>query len=436
VARSHPAWRILALAFVAVVMPAAARGVLSILAVPLESELGWGRWVVSTAAGLSTLLFGLLGPFLAAAVGRFGARRVMLAGLATMAASMALAPVATHPVAFIAVWGGLAGFGSGVLGIVFGAAVVDRWFAARRGLAMGILSAAIATAQLVVLPPAAWLVGLAGWRGGVAVLAAWAAASLLAALRWMRDRPEQLGATPYGAPEAPSGSPPAPTHPQPSHLPPAGAWSAAAESVRVLGRSARRPVFWLLAIPFFVCGLTTGGLIAVHLVPASLEHGMPEMQSALLLSTIGVFDFAGSLLSGWLSDRWHNGRLLAFHYGIRALSLAALPAALDAGTTALVAFALVYGLGWVATVPPTVRLARTFFGADGPAVFGWTYAIHQVGAAVAAAGAGYLRDLSGSYSWAFYAAAVMAAGAVALSLAIRLPSRTPVAVAVGAEPAT
>lgn len=411
--RIHPAWRILALAFLAVVLPAAVRGLLSLLAVPLEAEHGWGRWVVSTSAGVSMLLFGVLGPFVAAGVARFGSRRVMLAGLALMVASLALGPFAASPWVFVLVWGVLAGLGAGLLGIVFGAAVVDRWFSARRGLAMGILSAAIATAQLVVLPPAALLVQAVGWRGGVLVAGGWAVLTLLAALRWMRDSPEEVGQRPYGLGADAVAEKPSPR------------LGGGASSLRVLGQATRRPAFWLLAVPFFVCGLTTGGLIAVHLVPASLEHGIPDVAAAMLLSTIGVFDFVGSLLSGWLSDRWHNGRLLAAYYGIRAASLLGLPTALEMGAPALVAFALVYGLGWVATVPPTVRLCRATFGADGPAVFGWVYAVHQVGAATAALGAGLLHDASGSYTWAFYAAAAMAFAATLLSLAIRVPALPP-----------
>jgi MFS family permease len=421
--RLHPAWRILALAFLAVVLPAAVRGLLSILAVPVEAEHGWGRWVVSMSAGVSMLLFGVLGPFVAGAVGRFGSRRVMLCGLALMVGSMAVAPfAAASPWTFILVWGVGAGLGAGLLGIVFGASVVDRWFTARRGLAMGILSASIATAQLVVLPPAALLVQAVGWRGGVLVAGTWAALTFVAALRWMRDGPETVGQRPYG--EGPT------TPPVAKAAKPTGAGS-----LRVLGQSVRQPRFWLLALPFFVCGLTTGGLIAVHLVPASLEHGMPEVAAAMLLSTIGVFDFVGSLLSGWLSDRWHNGRLLAIYYGIRAVSLLGLPTALAAGAPALVVFALVYGLGWVATVPPTVRLCRTTFGADGPAVFGWLYAIHQVGAATAAVGAGLLHDAAGSYTWAFYAASAMAFGATLLSLAIRVPVASGVAPVAAADAA-
>ncbi|MES2153680.1 MAG: MFS transporter [bacterium] len=403
----HPAWLILAVAFLAVILPAAIRGLLSILAVPLESEFGWGRWVVSAAAGTSMLLFGILGPFVAAAVDRYGGRRVMVAGLVLLVASTAVAPWVRDPWGFILLWGVMGGLGSGLLGIVFGASVVDRWFAKRRGLAMGILSAAIATAQLVVLPPAALLVHAYGWRAGAIVAALLASVVLTAALLWMRNRPGDVGLGRYGeSAEA--------TQSQPARM----------GALPVLREVIGRPAFWMLAFPFFVCGLTTGGLIAVHLVPASLEHGMPEMASVMLLSTIGIFDFVGSLSSGWLSDRWNNAHLLGAYYGIRGLSLLALPAALNAGAPAMVIFTLVYGLGWVATVPPTARLCTALFGARGPVVFGWVYAVHQVGAAVAALGAGVVRDATGSYSPAFMAAAIMALGAAAMSLSIRVPAAT------------
>jgi predicted MFS family arabinose efflux permease len=403
VARPHPAWGILALAFAAVALPAALRGLLAVMTLPIEAETGWDRWVASAAAGTSMLLFGALGPFVAAAVVRWGGRRVMLAGLAMVVASLVWTPFAREPWAFVAAWGVLGGLGSGVLGIVFGNAVVGSWFVRRRGLATGILGAGIAASQLLVLPPAAWLVEAVGWRAGVVLGIALAGVTWAAAWRWMRDSPEDAGTTAYGSTAAPD---------RPGHAratPPRSPWPA-------LRRGMRSPAFWLLAFPFFVCGLTTGGLIAVHLVPASIEHGIAPEVSVLILAVVGVLDFAGSIASGWLSDRWNAAALLAGYYGIRAVSLAALPLALAAGLPGLVPFALVYGLGWVATVAPTARIANQAFGVDGPVVFGWVYTAHQVGAFVAAVGAGVVHDVVGSYAPVFAAAAAMAAGAAATSL--------------------
>lgn len=401
--RFHYAWIVAAIAFLSVMLPAAIRGVLSILVVPLEIEFGWNRSVVSGAAALSMLLFGLLGPFVASVMQRVGIRRVMLWGLFLVAGTMIAAPLLTSPLMFVMVWGVGVGIGAGVLGMVMGATIINHWFLEGRGLAMGILSAAIATVQLIVLPPAAIIVRAYGWRSATVGIALFTFLLLIMTFRWMRDRPADVGALRYGELE------PAP--------PPTEKRST--NPLTILGEAVRVPTFWLLAFPFFVCGLGTGGLIAVHLVPASIEHGIPEVQSALLLSMIGIFDFIGSLGAGWLSDRYNNARLLAAYYTIRGVSLLFLPLALNVGASSLVLFALVYGLGWVATVPPTSRLCANVFGPEkGSVVFGWTFAAHQIGAAVAALGAGMAHDLTGSYTATFLAVAVFTISAGIMSLGI------------------
>lgn len=402
--RVHYAWIVAAIAFLAVMLPAAIRGVLSILVVPLETEFGWNRAVVSGAVALSMLLFGLLGPFVASLMQKVGIRRVMLGGLVLVALSMASAPFLRTPLMFVTVWGLGVGIGAGVLGMVMGATIINRWFLQGRGMAMGILSAAIATFQLIVLPPAAIIVRDHGWRTATIGIALFVCVLLVLTWGWMRDRPSDVGALRYGE----------------HHAAPPAAEKPTTNPLKILGEAVRVPTFWLLAIPFFICGLSTAGLIAVHLVPASIEHGIPEVQSALLLSTIGIFDFIGSIGAGYLSDRYNNAKLLGTYYMFRGVSLLFLPMALNLGASSLVAFALVYGLGWVATVPPTSRLCANVFGPEkGSVVFGWTFAFHQVGAAVAALGAGIAHDWTGSYTGTFLAVAILTVMAGVMSLGIR-----------------
>jgi sugar phosphate permease len=385
----HYAWIVAGVTFMTLLVAAGLRATPGVLIVPLETEFGWSRATISFAIGLNIFLYGLIGPFAAAVMDRFGLRRTMLAALACIAAGVAMTPLMTRPWQLIVLWGVVVGTGSGATALVLGAMVVARWFAARRGLVIGILTASTATGQLIFLPLLASLAENYGWRM-VSFAAAGVALALLPVVALlMRDRPRDMGLAPYGAA---------------NDLQPVAAvrGNPAATALLALRDGLRSRDFWLLAGSFFICGASTNGLIGTHLIPACLDHGIPQVTSASLLAAMGVFDLVGTTLSGWLSDRWSNRGLLAWYYGLRGLSLIYLPFAFDLSFYGLSLFAVFYGLDWIATVPPTVRLAARAFGTDrGPVMFGWIAAAHQLGAALAAFAAGAFRVTLGTYLEAF-----------------------------------
>ena len=385
----HYAWIVAGVTFLTLLVAAGLRATPGVLIVPLETEFGWSRATISFAIGLNIFLYGLIGPFAAAVMDRFGLRRTMLAALACIAAGVALTPLMTRPWHLIVLWGVVVGTGSGATALVLGATVVARWFATRRGLVMGVLTASTATGQLIFLPLLASLVADYGWRSVSLTVGAVALALIPIVALLMRDRPVDIGLAPYGAAEG--YRPSLTTRGNP-----------ATTALLALRDGLRSRDFWLLAGSFFICGASTNGLIGTHLIPACLDHGIPQVAGASLLAAMGIFDLVGTTLSGWLSDRWSNRGLLAWYYGLRGLSLIYLPFAFDLSFFGLSLFAVFYGLDWIATVPPTVRLAAKIFGNErGPMMFGWIAASHQLGAALAAFAAGALRVELGSYLQAF-----------------------------------
>jgi sugar phosphate permease len=402
----HYAWIVAGVTFAVLIVAAGVRATPSVLMVPLEQEFGWSRATISAAVSLNILLYGLIGPFAAAAMERFGIRRIMLAALGVIALGVALTPLMQASWQLVLLWGLVVGSGTGVTATVLGAVVVARWFAARRGLVMGVLTASTATGQLLFLPLLAELAVTWGWRS-VSLVAAGATLALIPPVAlFMRDRPAALGLVRYG--EAPGTAPPPPVTGNPFRI----AWQGLVDG---LGQRD----FWLLAGSFFVCGASTNGLIGTHLIPACIDHGIPEVTGAGLLAAMGVFDFFGTTLSGWLSDRWDNRILLAWYYGLRGLSLLFLPYAFDLSIAGLGLFAVFYGLDWIATVPPTVRLAANAFGpARAGIMFGWISAAHQLGAATAAGVAGLIRTGLGSYLLAFTLAGALCLGAALMVLFI------------------
>jgi sugar phosphate permease len=358
---------------------------------------------------------------------KFGIRRVVMAALLLVAAGSGLTVFMTASWQLVLCWGVLVGLGTGSMALAFVATVTNRWFVHRRGLVTGVLTAGGAAGQLMFLPILARLTEGGGWRTA-ALTVSFAALAVVPLVFWrLRDRPADLGVTAYGA--APDDEPVA-----------APACSAARAALRALGRAARTGPFWLLAGGFAICGATTNGLVGTHFIPAAHDHGVAEITAAGLLALVGLFDIAGTIASGWLTDRMDSRVLLGVYYALRGLSLLVLPS-LFAATVhpSMVIFILFYGLDWVATVPPTVALCREYFGASGPVVFGWVFASHQIGAAIAASAAGLLRDQLGGYDWAFYGAGTLAILASLLSLMLFGAKRIrPVAPGIGlafAEPA-
>lgn len=368
-----------------------------VVLLPLGNEFQWSRSTVSSIVSINIFLYGLIGPFAAALYQRFGLRRTMLAAMLMLSTGYAASMFATRYWHFVVLWGVVVGIGSGLAATVLGAAVATRWFTARRGLVMGVLTASTATGQLVFLPALATAVTSHGWRS--APLAVAVATLLVTPIIWffMRNDPRDVGRRPYGE----TGSPDEMTGNVPVVNPAKRALSLLAEAVRVRD-------FWLLAGSFFVCGASTNGLIGTHLVAAAFDCGIPEVRTAGLLAAMGIFDLIGTTVSGWLSDRFNCRYLLFGYYGLRGLSLIFLPQALLGPAAGLGIFAVFYGLDWIATVPPTVRLTGEVFGRERASiVFGWVVAAHQLGAAFAAYTAGALRTNFGTYAPAFIGAGAL-----------------------------
>ncbi len=446
----HPAWAVAAVAFVALVGAAGFRATPSVMLRPLHDEFGWSLGTISAAVSVNLLLYGLTAPFAAALMEKFGIRRVVMAALVLVAAGSGLTVFMTASWQLVLCWGVLVGLGTGSMALAFVATVTGRWFVRRRGLVTGVLTAGGAAGQLIFLPILARLTEGSGWRTA-ALTVSFAALAVVPLVFWrLRDRPADLGVTAYGA--GPDDAPPAATpglsgfstpsggpgvgsgipglsgFSTPSEGPGVGrgtAGSAARAAVRALGLAARTRPFWLLAGGFAICGATTNGLVGTHFIPAAHDHGVPETTAASLLALVGLFDIAGTIASGWLTDRVDSRLLLGAYYALRGLSLLVLPA-LFAATVhpSMVIFILFYGLDWVATVPPTVALCREYFGASGSVVFGWVFASHQVGAAIAASAAGLIRDQLGTYNWAWYGAGALAILASLLSLMLFAGRRT------------
>jgi predicted MFS family arabinose efflux permease len=401
--RYHPAWTVAAVTFVALVGAAGFRATPGVLIDPLHRAFGWSRGTISTAVSVNLLFYGLTAPFAAALMERFGVRRVVSAALVLIAAGSALTVAMTASWQLVLCWGVLVGLGTGSMALAFVATVTGRWFVRHRGAVTGVLTAGSATGQLIFLPVLSRIATGYGWRTVSLIVAA---AALLVAplvLLLMREYPRDVGMPPYGATDL---APPPPAN-----------RGAARRALRELRAASRTGAFWLLAGSFAICGASTNGLVGTHFIPAAHDHGMPEQTAAGLLALVGIFDVVGTVFSGWLTDRLDSRLLLAAYYGLRGLSLLILPQ-LFAATThpSMLLFIMFYGLDWVATVPPTVALCRQRFGASAPIVFGWVFASHQIGAAIAATGAGLLGDSLGSYNLAWYLAGALCLQASVFSL--------------------
>jgi sugar phosphate permease len=384
----HYAWIVAGVTFLALLVGAGIRAVPGIFVVPLESEFGWSRATISLAVGINIALYGLLAPFSAALMDRFGIRRTMVVALTAIGVGVALTTLMTQSWQLLLLWGFVVGSGIGFTTNVVAAVVVSRWFVARRGLVMGLLSSAIAAGQLLFLPPLAMITTNLGWRAMALVVAGVVFGVLPVMALLMRDRPENVGLTAYGEPPDTKPAPP------PSGNPVRTTFAGLALGLRTRD-------FYLLAGTFFVCGASTNGLIGTHLIPACIDNGIPEIAAASLLASMAVFNFIGATGSGWLSDRVDCRILLCVDYALRGLSLLVLPFSFDTFYT-LSLFAVFYGLDWIATIPPTVKLIGQTFGREKTGVmYGWVTCAHQIGGASAAFLGGVLRVSFDTYMHAF-----------------------------------
>ena len=392
----HPGWIAVAVTFLTLIATAGFRSAPSVLIIPLEDAFGWSRTDISLAVAINVLLFGLVAPFAAALMEKFGIRKVVMSALTTVSMGAILTIFIQAPWQLIATWGVIVGIGTGSMALVFAATVANRWFVKRRGIVIGLLTAASATGQLIFLPGLSHLAITYGWKSVSITVALFSLAVVPIIFLFLREKPADLGLLPYGAPD--DWQPPVPSE-----------LSAGALAIDTLKQGAKKKDFWYLFGSFFVCGLSTSGLIGTHFIPAAHDHGMPTTLAASLLAMVGVFDVIGTLFSGWLTDRYDPRKLLFFYYGLRGLSLFLLPSILFSSIQAsTLVFVIFYGLDWVATVPPTIMLCRSVLGPQrASVVYGWVFAAHQIGGATAAFGAAVLRVNLGDYAAAFYISGLM-----------------------------
>ena len=387
----HPAWIAAVVTFFTLVATAGFRSAPSVLMIPLEDSFGWGRDQISLAISLNVLLFGLTAPFAAALMDRFGICKVVMCALTTVGLGAASTIFMTQPWHLVVLWGVVVGIGTGSMALVFAATIANRWFITNRGLVIGILTAASATGQLIFLPGLSALAANHGWKAISITVAMGAFVMVPVIALFLKERPTDIGMKPYGAPMN-------------WVEPPRNTTNAAVVAIESLKSAMKVRNFWFLTGSFFVCGLSTSGLIGTHFIPAAHDHGMGQVAAASLLALVGVFDVVGTLASGWLTDRIDPKKLLFFYYFLRGISLYLLPSILFTTVHAsTLVFVIFYGLDWVATVPPTVILCRTVLGPErATVVYGWVFAAHQIGGSIAALGAGILRVQLGDYALAFY----------------------------------
>lgn len=399
-------WIVVAVTALTLLISAGVRSAPGVFIVPMRGELAWSQATIAFAVSLGLVLFGLAGPATGWLVARIGLRATMVAGLLLITASMATSAAIESLWQLNLFWGALSGIGTGVVGSVLGATVAGRWFVARRGLVVGVFGAATSAGQLIFVPLLMWLAVTIGWRTSVILLGVVAFAALLPVFLFMRNDPADVGARPLGMADDP----------------PATGGNGAERGV--MRRAVRSPEFWLLSATFFVCGATSNGLIGTHLVTYAVECGIGQVAAAGALALMGTMNFVGTIASGWLTDRYDPRKLLCVYYGFRGLSLLLLPFVTNPAGLAF--FAVLFGLDYIATVPPTTALTADTFGRRNVGiVFGWIFCAHQAGAAIAAWLGGVARDTLGDFVVAFVVAGALALFAGLLSLRIGRAAANP-----------
>ena len=394
--RIHPAWIAAIVTFFTLIATSGFRAAPSVLIVPLQNSFGWSRASISTAISINVLVYGLTAPFAAALMERFGIRRVVMVALATVGTGAWCTQYINRPWHLMLLWGFIVGGGTGSMALVFAASIANRWFIKNKGLVVGILTASSAAGNLIFLPGLSHLVTRYGWKSVSVTVSLGAFLMVPVIFLFLKESPLHAAVKPYGAPDD-------------YVYPEIVRRNAGREAIDTLKRASKVKNFWFLSGSFFICGLSTSGLIGTHFIPAAMDHGMVMDTAASLLALVGIFDVVGTMASGWLTDRVDPIKLLFFYYFLRGLSLFLLPSILFSSIHAsTLVFVIFYGLDWVATVPPTVILCRRVLGpSSGTVVYGWVFACHQIGGSIAALGGAIIHDKLGNYAAAFYAAGVL-----------------------------
>ena len=405
-------WVMVVVGFVAILIGAGTRAAPGALLLPIQYDTGWSTSQVTIAGSVGLLLLGLGGPVSGVLIDRFGIRRLAIGALMLTALGMGLSALVHEVWQLVLLFGIVSGFGSGLVASSLGPIIANRWFVQRRGLVVGLFGAAASAGQLLFIPILTGVGTEQGWRVAVILVAILAAAIAIPAGLFLRESPAAVGTRPLGQPE---GAPPIAHRSDPG----------------ILRRAARRPEFWLLAGTFFVCGATSNGVVGQHFIAHAVDHGFTPGAAAGALALMGIFNFFGTIVSGYLTDRYDPRKLLLIYYTFRGISLLLLPALHNSSD--ILIFSVIFGLDYIATVPPTVALTADVFGRQNVGVlYGWIYAAHMVGAAILAQVAAIIRDQAGNYTLAYLTAGWMAVAAGVLILGLRRIRRDGVALAAAA----
>ena len=403
-------WVVVGVTALALIISAGVRSAPGVFLVSVQEDTQWSMSVISFAASMGLLVLGLTAPVGGLLIDRYGTRHVAPAALWLVGISMLASAYVQEPWQLAVLWGLVGGIGTGIISGVLGATVATRWFVARRGLIIGLFGASTSAGQLLFAPALMILATSLGWRTSSTVLGVLAMLAIIPVAIWMRNDPADVGVTPLGAPLT--------TTPV----------RASGADKGVMGRALRSVEFWLLAGTFFVCGATSTGIVGTHLIPYAHDHGIAQTTAAGMLALMGAMNFIGTLGSGWLTDRYDPRKLLAIYYTFRGISLLFLPFVTE--PLGLGAFAILFGLDYIATVPPTTALVADNFGRRNVGtVYGWVFCAHQIGAALAAWGGGMARDALGSYGTAFLIAGALAVAGAMMALQIQRGAKVAAAAA-------
>jgi MFS family permease len=372
------------------------RGSFGVFVYPWEQSLNSDRAQIGLIAALGLLVFGMIQPVVGGAIDRNGPGRVIPLAVIVAALGCFLSSMVDSAWLLAIAYGLIACLGFGSLSNAPLSSIVARHFITRRGLALGVCGTGTPLGMMILSPGLAYAIEQVGWRATMVGMAAFLAAIILP-IAWLFFRGE------------------------PGHI------STVGEPVRSGLRQAlgSRP-YLLLAGSYFICGITTVGLIQTHLVPHALDLGLPQVEAAKLLGLIGFVNAVGLLFFGWAADRWGARAPLVAVYLTRALALIWLSVAVD--ERMLIPFAIAFGMTDMATIPLVASGTASLFGRQSVgALYGLAALGHQIGSALGAwlGGQGYI--VWGSYQPVILIGACLAtiAAVMAASLERRAPAPTP-----------
>jgi predicted MFS family arabinose efflux permease len=397
----HYGWVMAGLVFLMTIMASAVSSTPQLIILPITEEYNWQISDITNAIGLMFFTLACLAPFSGALILNLGVTPVVLMALGLNIIGLGLSIISFEKWHFLITIGVFLGAASGIIGLGLTATVASRWFVKRRGLVVGFLTAAFAAGQLLFVPLMAWITTVVDWRFALLIPIMGSLISSILFLFFGKNWPSDLNLAPFGSLTI-------------EKPPKKASQNAVLVSFQVLKSATTQPAFWILSATFFICGLSSTGIVGQHFIPFCADNNVGIVAASSYLAIMGIFNFIGTIGSGWLSDRFDNYKLLMWFYGLRALSLIYLPFSGFEFFTLLL-WAMFFGLDFIATVPPTVKLTSKYFGTiNGPVLFGWIFAAHQMGSAIAASSAGWSRDTVLTYMPSFVVAGLLSLLAVFL----------------------